>query len=66
MNSDLVHSSSSRPAEDNARSSIEAEPQELRVTILAVGADLADPDLVAHNLDWLLAAHRMSEKHIEC
>jgi hypothetical protein len=32
------------------------------VAVLAVGADLADADLVAHNLDGLFAAERTPER----
>ena len=56
MNPNLVHSSSSWPAKDDTGPAVEAEPLELGVTILAVGADLADPDLVAHHLNRFLAA----------
>ena len=55
MNPDLMHSSRPWPAKDDGCFSIKAEPLELRVAILAVGRHLADADLVAHHLDWLLA-----------
>ncbi len=62
MDSDLMHSSGPWSAEDNACSSIETETLEFRVAVLAVRANLADADLVAHNLDRLLAAQWLSGK----
>jgi hypothetical protein len=62
MDSDLMHPPCPRSAEDDACSSIETETLELRVAVLAVWTNLADADLVAHNLDRLLAAQRLSEK----
>ena len=62
MDSDLMHPSCPRSAEDDAGSSIETEALELRVAVLAVRAHLADADLVAHNLDRFLAAQRLSGK----
>ena len=57
MNPYLVHSSSPRPAQNNTRPPVVAQSLEVRPTLLAVGGDLADPDLVAHNLYLLLALH---------
>lgn len=55
MNSDLVHSASSGPAKDHAGPPVEAESLKLGVAVLAVRADRADTNLVAHHLDGLLA-----------
>ena len=63
MNPDLVHPARLGPAEHHARPAVEAESLELGVAVLAVRADLADPDLVADDLDRLLAANRVPEKN---
>ena len=57
VDSDLMHPPSERPAENHTGGPIEAHPLELRPALLAVTGDLADPDLVAHNLYLLLALH---------
>jgi len=62
MNPDLMHPASPGPAEHHARPLVEAESLELRVAVLAVGTNLADADLVAHDLNGLLAAQRLSVK----
>ena len=58
MDPDLVHSARVGPTEDDAGSPVKAEPLEIRVAILAVRADLADTNLVAHHFDGLLANNR--------
>ena len=63
MNPDLVHPARLGSAEHHAGPAVEAESLELRVAVLAVRADLADPDLVADDLDRLLAANRVPEKN---
>ena len=57
MNPYLVHSSCPRPAQNNTGRSVVTQSLEVSPTLLAVGGDLADPDLVAHNLYLLLALH---------
>ena len=63
MNPDLVHPARLGPAEHHAGPAVEAEPLELGVAVLAVRADFADPDLVADDLDRLLAANRVPGKN---
>ena len=63
MNPDLVHPARLGPAEHHAGPAVEAEPLELGVAVLAVRTDLTDPDLVADDLNRLLAADRVSEKN---
>ena len=62
MNPDLMHPARPGSAEHHAGPPVEAEPLELRVAVLAVGADLADADLVAHDLNGFLAAQRLPGK----
>ena len=57
MNPYLVHSSSPWSAQNNTCCSVETQSLEVSPTLLAVGGDLADTDLVAHNLYLLLALH---------
>ena len=61
MDPDLVHAPGARPAEDDGGGAVEAEALELGVAVLAVGRHLAHPDLVAHNLDRLLAVDHAPE-----
>ncbi len=51
-----MHPARPGSAEHHAGSPVEAEPLELRVAVLAVGTNLADSNLVAHDLNGLLAA----------
>jgi len=55
MNSDLMHPAGEWPADDDAGAVAVVQPLELGPALLAVRADLADPDLVAHNFDGLSA-----------
>ena len=52
-----MHPPCSGSAQDDGGFSIEAEALELRVAVLAVGRDLAHPNLVAHHLNGLLARY---------
>ena len=63
MNPDLVHPARLGPAEHHAGPAVEAEPLELGVAVLAVRTDLTDPDLVADDLNRLLAADRVSKEN---
>ena len=62
MHPDLVHPSRERLAEDDAGVAVEAELLELCVAVLALRGDLANADLVAHNLDGLAADDAVAEK----
>ena len=55
MHPNLMHPSGKGSAEDNAGLPVEVHPLELGATLLAVGGDFADADLVAHHLHWLAA-----------
>ena len=50
-----MHATSVRPAEDNWRSAIEAQPVEVSMTVLSLRADFAHTDLVANHFDRLFA-----------
>ncbi len=63
MDPDLVHSSSSWLAEDNARSAVETESMKFSVAIFSRGGNLADTDFVRDHLDWLFANDRISERN---
>ena len=55
MNSDLVHSAGEGSAHNNAGAVAVVQPLELCPALLAVRADLANANFIAHNLNWLSA-----------
>jgi hypothetical protein len=55
VNSDLMHPARSGSAKHHAGLPVEAEPLELGMTLLPLGSDSADADLVTHDLDGFLA-----------
>ena len=57
MDSDLVHASGERSADDDAGAVAVVQSLELRAALLAVRTDLAHADLVAHHLHRLGAFH---------
>lgn len=55
MHPNLMHPSRERPAEHNARLSVEAESFEFRAALLAVRRHLANADFVADHFNRLRA-----------
>ena len=53
VNPDLVHPPCERPAQDDAGLPVVAQPFELCPAFLAMGRDLAHPNLVTNHLNWL-------------
>lgn len=62
MNSDLVHATGVRLAEDDAGASVELEFLEGGAAVLALGRHLAHTDLVADHLNGLRAANLLTER----
>ena len=58
-----MHASSEGPTDDNAGAVAVVQPLELCAALLAVRTDFADPNLVAHNLNWLGAFGDSPEKN---
>ena len=59
---DLMHPSCERPAQDDAGLAVVAQPLELCPAFLAMGRDLAHPNLVTNHLHWLGALSLAPEK----
>ena len=62
VNPDLMHPSCERPAQDDAGLPVVAQPLELCPAFLAMGRDLAHPNLVTNHLNWLGALSLAPEK----
>ena len=62
VNPDLVHPPCERPAQDDAGLPVVAQPLELCPAFLAMGRDLAHPNLVTNHLNWLGALSLAPEK----
>ena len=57
-----MHPSCERPAQDDAGLAVVAQPLELCPAFLAMGRDLAHPNLVTNHLNWLGALSLAPEK----
>jgi len=55
VNSDLVHATSARLAEDDRSFAVVGETLKFGATVFAFGRDAADANLVADHLDGLVA-----------